>query len=157
MKEFLSRNGIKYVERDVSIDAAAAREMVAQSGQRGVPVTVIDGQVVVGFDRPRLEQIIRTIRTASKKLSLGVSVADVRPTAGSSAGSRRGAYVGRVASGSIGERLGLRPGDIIVEINGEPIQGVDSLERIISTLSPGDRLRVAFDRADQRLTAEASL
>ncbi|MGQ9674546.1 MAG: PDZ domain-containing protein [Chloroflexota bacterium] len=112
----------------------------------------------MGFDRPRLEQIIRTIRTASKKLSLGISVADVKPTAGSSgAGSRRGAYVGRVAGGSIGERLGLRPGDIIVEVNGQSILDVDSLEKAISTLSPGDRLRVAFNRADQWLTAEASL
>lgn len=157
MKEFLSRNGVKYVERDVSIDAAAAREMVARSGQRGVPVTVIDGEVVVGFDRPRLEQIIRATHVSRKKRGLGISVADVKPSAGrGTAGAQKGAYVGRVADGSTGERLGLRPGDIIVEINGEPILGVDSLERVISTLSPGDRLRVSFNRSDQWLTAEAS-
>ncbi len=39
-------------------DRAAAEEMVRISGQRGVPVIVIDGQVVVGFDRPRLEQLL---------------------------------------------------------------------------------------------------
>ena len=46
------------MEIDVSRDRTAADEMVRLTGQLGVPVTVIDGQVVVGFDRPHLEQLL---------------------------------------------------------------------------------------------------
>ena len=42
----------------MAADHTAAGEMVRISGQRGVPVIVIDGQVVVGFDRSRLEQLL---------------------------------------------------------------------------------------------------
>jgi len=43
---------------DVSRDASAAREMVAKSGQMGVPQAWIDGQVVVGFDRARVDSLL---------------------------------------------------------------------------------------------------
>lgn len=51
--------------RDVSQDYAAAVEMVRRSGQQGVPVITLDDEVVVGFDRPRLEQILAASGTAS--------------------------------------------------------------------------------------------
>jgi glutaredoxin 3 len=58
VKHFLSERGVKFTERDVSVDRAAATEMIQKTGQRGVPVITIDGQVVVGFDRARLEQLL---------------------------------------------------------------------------------------------------
>ncbi len=156
MKEFLSLNGVKYVERDVSVDRAAATEMVARSGQRGVPVTVIDGEVVVGFDRPRLEQIIRS--RSSQRLALGISVADARSRAeqGGPVASQ-GAYVGRVSSGSLGERLGLKPGDVIVDINGQPIRSAADVEAAMVGVCRGEVLRVTFNRVDQWLTREATV
>jgi len=42
----------------VAEDPAAAAEMINASGQRGVPVIVIDGNVVVGFDRKRLGELL---------------------------------------------------------------------------------------------------
>ena len=159
MKEFLSRKGVKFVERDVSVDPAAAMEMVARSGQRGVPVTIIDGHVVVGFDRARLEQIIQAVGSAGKSgATLGISVADARSVtiAGVPLGME-GAYVGRVAPGSLGERLGLRPGDVIVEMNGRVIRTADDVQVAVSGLKSGDHLRVVYVRADQWLTGEASV
>lgn len=58
-KEFFKRNNIKYAERNVADDAAAAEEMVQKSGQRGVPVTEIDGKIIVGFNEPELRKVLK--------------------------------------------------------------------------------------------------
>jgi len=57
-KSYLSEIGVAYEEKDVSVDVAAAREMVKISGQMGVPVISIDGNVVVGFDKKRIDQLL---------------------------------------------------------------------------------------------------
>ena len=59
VKDFLSQKGISYEERDVSRNRSYAQELVNNTGQMGVPVTVFDGQVVVGFDRSKLEETCR--------------------------------------------------------------------------------------------------
>ncbi|MCL4533945.1 MAG: glutaredoxin family protein [Bacteroidetes bacterium] len=46
-----------YVERDVAADEQAMEEL-SQLGYMTTPVIVIDGEVVVGYDRPRLEQLL---------------------------------------------------------------------------------------------------
>jgi len=58
VKEFLSQKGIGFKEYDVSRDRTAAQEMVDRTGQMGVSVTVIDGPVIIGFDRARLEHAL---------------------------------------------------------------------------------------------------
>ena len=58
-KEFFKANKIKYDEIDVAADQRAAEEMIEKSGQRGVPVTTIDGEVVVGFDEPKLRKALK--------------------------------------------------------------------------------------------------
>ncbi|MCH7882852.1 glutaredoxin family protein [Patescibacteria group bacterium] len=57
-KEFLKENNVEYTEKDVSTDAAARDEMIKKSGQMGVPVTDVDGNLVVGFDKEKLTQLI---------------------------------------------------------------------------------------------------
>jgi len=57
VKEFLSRRGIEFTERDVAEDETALAEL----GKLGVfttPVTVIDGEMVIGFDQARLEALL---------------------------------------------------------------------------------------------------
>ena len=54
LKAWLAQNNISYHAIDVGEDADAAREMIDLTGQRGVPVIIIDGEVIVGFDRPRI-------------------------------------------------------------------------------------------------------
>ncbi|MFC2035630.1 glutaredoxin family protein [Chloroflexota bacterium] len=49
VKEFLSQKRVSYKEYDVSQDHNAARELVNRTGQMGVPVTIIDGQTIIGF------------------------------------------------------------------------------------------------------------
>ncbi len=57
VKEFLSQKGIGFVERDVTVDKAAIAEL-EELGFMTTPVTVIDGEVIVGFDRQRLDGLL---------------------------------------------------------------------------------------------------
>jgi glutaredoxin len=58
VKRYLQARGIPFTEIDVSADYNAAMEMVRKSGQTGVPVVEIDGEIVVGFDRERIDQLL---------------------------------------------------------------------------------------------------
>jgi len=57
-KDFLKRNNIEFEEIDVGINQQAAEEMVNKSGQMGVPVLDIDGQIIVGFDKKAINKAI---------------------------------------------------------------------------------------------------
>ncbi len=54
-KQFLQDKGAEYEEIDVSTDQQAAQEIVEKTGQMGVPVTQIDDQYIIGFDKAKLE------------------------------------------------------------------------------------------------------
>jgi glutaredoxin 3 len=54
-KQFLNDNNIEFQNLDVSGDQLAADEMMAKSGQMGVPVLDIDGEIIVGFDREKIK------------------------------------------------------------------------------------------------------
>jgi len=58
LKDFLRENKIEFEDIDVSADSQAAEEMIKKSGQMGVPVTEIDGKIVVGFDKEKLEKLL---------------------------------------------------------------------------------------------------
>jgi glutaredoxin 3 len=57
-KQFLNENNVSYESFDVSSDQQAAEEMITKSGQMGVPVIEIEGQVIVGFDKDRIKQAL---------------------------------------------------------------------------------------------------
>jgi|TARA_B100002003_G_C13704034_1_gene353814 glutaredoxin-like YruB-family protein len=57
-KEYLGLKGISYKEYDVSNDKIAQEEVVKLSGQMGVPVIVIKGNVIVGFDKARIDSFL---------------------------------------------------------------------------------------------------
>lgn len=58
-KEFFREHNVQYTEKDVAGDAAAREEMVQKSEQMGVPVIDIDGELVVGFDKKRLSELLK--------------------------------------------------------------------------------------------------
>ncbi len=59
VKEFLSHNQINFIERNVVTDEIALDEL-QKLGYMTTPVTVIDDEVVVGFDRDKLEKLLKT-------------------------------------------------------------------------------------------------
>ncbi len=64
VKELLDKEEIDYVEYDVAYDEVARQRMVKITGQLGVPVTVIDGQKIVGFDSKSLEEAIKKAKAS---------------------------------------------------------------------------------------------
>lgn len=58
LKEFLEEKGLEFEDVDVSVNEEERKEMVEKSGQMGVPVIDIDGQVIVGFDRDKVEELL---------------------------------------------------------------------------------------------------
>jgi glutaredoxin-like YruB-family protein len=58
LKNHLRKHGIRYHEIDVAADQNAAEEMTRKSGQRGVPQTDIDGEMIVGFDKTRINTLL---------------------------------------------------------------------------------------------------
>lgn len=59
VKEFLSQHDVEYSERRVDEDKDAYDEFIALNVGRSVPVTVIDGETVIGFDRERITELIK--------------------------------------------------------------------------------------------------
>lgn len=57
-KRYFRENRIRFRDVDVSRDPAAARDMVRRSGQMGVPVIDIGGKIIVGFDKPKINQLL---------------------------------------------------------------------------------------------------
>jgi len=58
VKNFLKEKGIEYAEFDVSADKEKADEMVKKSGQMGVPVIEIGDDIVVGFDKKKISELL---------------------------------------------------------------------------------------------------
>lgn len=58
LKDHLKRNNIRYREINISSSPAMAEEMKRKSGQMGVPQTDIDGQMIVGFDKAKIDRLL---------------------------------------------------------------------------------------------------
>lgn len=58
VKAFLSERGIEFEERDVSVDREAVRDLVEKYESRSTPTIVVGGEVMIGYDPDRLEQML---------------------------------------------------------------------------------------------------
>lgn len=58
-KEYLEHLGVAFTVRDIEEDAGAMEELVEKSGQQSVPVTDIDGIIIRGFDRAKIDATLR--------------------------------------------------------------------------------------------------
>lgn len=154
-KSYLASCGVRFTEHDVSRDKAAAEEMVRLTGQMAVPVIVVDGQIIVGFDRSRMERLLDRADGSSQRPRFGLKVADAsRVAQHSSAVPVFGALVGAVAPSSLGERAGLRAGDIITGINMERISSADDLEQALGGLTSDSPVTITFLRGQETLRTE---
>ena len=133
-------------------------EMVRRSGQQGVPVIVIDDQVVVGFNRPRIEQLLarRPAAAAAPRRGLGALVGDAAAQARRQPGvPHDGAYVGGVKPGSPAERAGLHAGDVITAVDRTPVHTAADLARALAA-QPGAHPVIAYTRNGTAHQAEVA-
>ena len=58
MKEFLSDHGVSFTDHNVAEDLEARATLLATTGQQATPVIVVGDEVIVGFDRGRLQRVL---------------------------------------------------------------------------------------------------
>lgn len=131
-KEFLRQKGVPFQEKNLEHDPIAAREVMQRTGQTGVPVITAGDDVIVGFDRPRLERLATRYAApppaadpAAPRPKVGLRVKD----------ASGGAEVGGITPGSPAEQAGARIGDLVVTLNGRAVRSAADLEAVLSTLT----------------------
>ena len=58
VKKYLHEKGVEYQEKDLTQDEAATKWVMDNTGQLAVPVTDIGGEVIIGFDKPKLDKAL---------------------------------------------------------------------------------------------------
>lgn len=58
-KDYLDKIGVAFTEKNVEHDQAFAQEAVEKSQQMGIPVLDIDGTIIIGFDRARIDAVLK--------------------------------------------------------------------------------------------------
>jgi len=59
VKDWLKGKNVEYNDFNVGLDQEKAKEMMEKSGQMGVPVIDIEGEIIIGFDKPKLEAALK--------------------------------------------------------------------------------------------------
>lgn len=57
-KDFFKENNVAFTDYNVGEDAAKRAELIEKSGQMGVPVIFIGGEMVIGFNKPKIEELL---------------------------------------------------------------------------------------------------
>lgn len=160
VKDYLHKNNVPFVEKDVARDYNAAMEMIRRSGQQGVPVITTDEDVIVGFDQARLARVVERF-SGPKRPALGLLAADTEqyfarhPEAASNfPEGTRGVYVGEVRPGSVAEQSGVRRGDVVVSVAGKRVRNMSNLDQLIETLKPGENVSVRYYRGADEKTCQ---
>lgn len=108
----------------------------------GVPVITAGDEVIVGFDRPRLEALAEKYAAPpppvdpAKRPKVGMGVK----------GASGGAEVTMVRPGSPAEKAGVRVGDLVIELNGRTVRSAADLENALATLELGQKVAVEVRR-----------
>jgi len=58
VKRFFRKNNVEYEEKNVANDQVAVKEMIEKSGQMGVPIIDINGEIIVGFNKEKLSELL---------------------------------------------------------------------------------------------------
>lgn len=61
VKDYLRQKNIAFEDIDVSINRKAAQEMITKSGQMGIPVFDINGQIIIGFDQEAINEALEVV------------------------------------------------------------------------------------------------
>jgi glutaredoxin-like YruB-family protein len=130
VKEYLKQKNVPFQEKNVEYDRAGAQEMIQRTGQMGVPVIIAGDDVIIGFDRPKLDRLAEKYAPPPPSIDpalrpkVGLRVKD----------APGGAEVGVVHPGSPAEQAYVRVGDLIVGMNGREVRSAADLEAAIDSL-----------------------
>jgi S1-C subfamily serine protease len=143
---------VPFVEKDVAKDYAAAMEMIRLSGQQGVPVTVADGEVILGFDQQKFAKLAEKF-SGPRRPPLGILAADAEEylakhpeKAAKVPEGTKGIYVGKIRPKTVAARAELKSGDIITSFAGKRVRNMAALDQMVETLKAGDQATAKFIR-----------
>jgi S1-C subfamily serine protease len=133
-------------------------EMIRVSGQQGVPVTVANGDVILGFDQRKFAKLAEKF-AGPKRPPLGILAADAEDylakhpeKAEKVPAGTKGIYVGKVRPNTVATRGGLEPGDIITSFAGKRVRTMAALDQMVETLKPCDKATAKFIRDGENLS-----
>jgi S1-C subfamily serine protease len=153
---------VPFVEKDVAKDFTAAMEMIRLSGQQGVPVTVADGEVILGFDQRKFAKLAEKF-AGPKRPPLGILAADAEEylakhpeKAEKVPAGTKGVYVGKIRPQTVAASAGLQPGDVITSFAGKRIRNMAALDQMVDTLKAGDKATAKYlrDGVDQSVVLQ---
>lgn len=142
----------------LNLDAEVVGINTLGAGSAGqVPVQGISFAIAIDTAMPLAEEMIETGTVAHPYL--GISYIPLNPAISSQLGTSvsEGAVIGQVEPGSPAEEAGLEPDDIIVEINGEALEGESDLPAALNGLDVGDEVELVVLRGDEEVTVTATL
>lgn len=141
-----------FVEKDVAKDYTAAMEMIRLSGQQGVPVTVADGEVILGFDQQKFAKLAEKF-SGPKRPPLGILAADAEEylakhpeKAEHVPAGAKGVYVGKIRPKTVAARAALKSGDVITSFAGKRVRNMAGLDQMVETLKAGDQATAKYIR-----------
>src|SRR5918994_5365245 len=127
-------------------------EMIRVSGQQGVPVTVANGDVILGFDQRKFAKLAEKF-AGPKRPPLGILAADAEEyltkhpeKAEQIPAGTKGVYVGKVRPNTVAARGGLEHGDVITSFAGKRVRTLAALDQMVDTLKAGDQATAKFIR-----------
>ena len=127
-------------------------EMIRVSGQQGVPVTVANGDVILGFDQRKFAKLAEKF-AGPKRPPLGILAADAEEylakhpeMAEKVPAGTKGVYVGKARPKTVAAQGGLKPGDIITSFAGKRVRTMSALDQMVETLKAGDKSTTKFIR-----------
>ena len=164
--------GAQQFQRFIQTDAAI------NPGNSGGPLADIRGDVIgvntmiatqtggyqgIGFALPMniavkvYNDIIRTGRVARGSLGIGWSKANEKPELFEALGTRHGVMVSEVTKGGPDDKAGIKPDDIIVALNGRPVQDGDDLVARVADLPIGSQATVSVDRGGKKMDMKVAI
>jgi serine protease Do len=164
--------GLTTYEDFIQTDAAI------NPGNSGGPLINLDGKVIginsaiisrsggnmgIGFAIPinMAKSVYKQLINEGKVTRgyLGVVIQDLNPEMADSLGLKdaKGAIIPEVKEGSAADKAGIKPGDVVVELEGKPIDGRHDLSNKIAAIKPGTKVEIMVLRDGERKTLTAEL
>ena len=133
----------------VGINTAIASQTGSYAGYAFAIPTAIMQKVVAD---------LRQFGTVQRAL-LGIRMLDITQQVKDqlSLESMEGVYVGEVISGSAADKAGMKAGDVIVQVDGRPINASSQLQEQIGRKNPGDQITILVRRGQRSLTLQVTL
>jgi S1-C subfamily serine protease len=123
--------------------------LVAGQAEPGVQAQGIGFAIAIATARPIADQLVSTGRAVHPYLGIQYGALTPAVAAQLRASVQNGAVIGAVVPGSPAATAGLRAGDIVTAINGQPLPEESSLAQILSQKRPGDTVTLSVVRSGQ--------